>query len=125
MELKELFESLPNVKNFDATDLDSNDLIDLLRLTGYNDKGVEDSLSAAEEEGHFAYAGYTDRKSHKYVYAWYDDEDAEAWVAVELYIDIGPDGKIQCEFGAMPIHEFDEQDELDKFFRRVKANKKV
>lgn len=125
MELKELFEALPSVKNFDATDLDSNDLIDLLRMTGYNDKETEATISSAEDNGHFAYAGYTDRKAHKYVYAWYDEDNEEAWVAIELYVDLAKDGKVQCEFGSMPIHTFDEEDELDKFFKRVKANRKV
>ena len=44
MELKELFESLPSVKDFDARKLTADDLVELLRLTGYNDKGTEVSL---------------------------------------------------------------------------------
>lgn len=124
MELKELFESLPSVKDFDATDLDSNDLIELLRLTGYNDKGVENSLSDAEAEGRFAYGGATKSKSHQYVYAWFDDE-IEKWCVVALYVDLETNGKIACDFGGMPIHEFDEEDEMDKYFKRVKANRKV
>lgn len=126
MELKELFESLPSVKDFDATDLDSNDLIDLLRLTGYNHKGVENSLSDAEANGHFAYGGFNPEvKSHKYVYAWYDDEDSEKWQVVALYVDLEGNGKIACDFGGMPIHEFDEEDEMNKYFKRVKANRKA
>lgn len=125
MELRELFESAQSVKDFDATNLDSNDLIQLLRLTGYQDRETEDTLSDADAEGHLAYAGYTNSKSHKYVYAWFDSEDSEKWQVVALYIDLGPNGKVQCDFGSMPIHEFDEEDEIDKYFKRVKANKQA
>ena len=124
MELKELFESLPSVKDFDATDLDSNDLIELLRLTGYQDRETEDTLSDADAEGHLAYAGFDPKsKSHKYVYAWYDSEDAEKWVVVALYVSLESHGKVTCDFGSMPIHEFDEEDEIDKYFKRVKQSK--
>ena len=34
-------------------------------------------------------------------------------------------GKIACDFGGMPIHEFDEEDEMNKYFKRVKANRKA
>jgi hypothetical protein len=125
MELKELFESLSSVKDFDATKLDSNDIIELLRITGFNDKDLEDSISDAEDAGHFAYAGYTDHKAHKYVYAWFDDEDSGKWQVVALYIDISIRGNVQCDFGGVPIHEFDEEAEIDKFFKRVKRDKKV
>ncbi len=124
MKLRSLFESLPSVKDFDASNLDSNDLIELLRLTGYNDKDTENSLSDAEEAGYFAYAGFTSAKSHKYVYAWFDEE-IEKWTVVALYVDLESNGKIACDFGSMPIHEFDEEDEMEKFFARVKRNKQV
>lgn len=122
MKIKHLFEALPNAKDFDAKNLDSNDLIDILRMTGYQDTETEDTIRDADESGHLVYAGYTKAKSHKYIYAWYDGDDAEAWVVVALYVDLGPDGKIQCDFGSMPIHEFDEEDEMDKYFKRVKNN---
>ena len=126
MQIKELFEALPSVNNFNATELDSNDLIQLLRMTGYNDRETEDSLSDSEAEGHFAYAGYNpDTKSHKYVYAWFDSDDTERWQVVALYVDLERHGKVACEFGSMPIHEFDEEDEMDKYFKRIKVNKKV
>ena len=125
MKLKSLFESVDSVKNFNATQLDADDIIQILRMTGYNDRGNEDAISAAEAEGHLAYAGYTTGKSHKYVYAWFDDEDSEKWQVIALYIDLGTQGTIQCDFGSMPIHQFDEEDEIDKYFKRVKRDKKA
>jgi hypothetical protein len=125
MELKELFESLPSVKDFDATKLSADDLVELLRLTGYDDKGTENTLRAAQAANHLVYAGFNaNGKSHRYEYAWFDDE-IEKWTVIALYIDLESNGKIACDFGGMPVHEFDEDDELDKYFKRLRSSRKV
>ena len=116
---------LAAVKDFDATKLSAKEVVELLLLSGYTEGTEVSTLEHAEKLGYFAYAGYTNTKSHRYVFAWFDDEDSEKWQVVDVYIDIGKGGKVQCEYGGMPIHEFDEEDEIDKYFKRVRREHKA
>ena len=126
MELRELFESLGAVENFDATKLSAQDLVELLKNAGY-DEGTEiHSLEIAASKNAFAYAGFTNVKSHRYVFAWQDTEDEEEpWLVSELFVELDAKGRIVCEYGGMPIHQFDEEGEMNKYFERVKRTHKA
>ena len=106
--------------SFDATKLEVEDIIQLLRVN-YDDKELERTLKEADGNLWFKYAGYSSQgHSHMYDYAWYDDETEEAWCIVRLHVTLGKSGKLECDFSAMPIHQFDEEDEIDKYFKRLK-----
>ncbi len=105
--------------SLDATKLGVEDIIQLLRAN-YNDKDLEKSIDEADDNGWFKYAGYSPTgKSHMYDYAWYDSETEEAWCIVRLHVTLGKSGKLECDFSSMPIHQFDEEDEIDKYFKRL------
>lgn len=124
MELRELFESLGRVQDFNATKLTADDIVELLNASGYTEGTETNSVKQAEKLGYFAYSGFYEKsKSHGYQYAWFDD-DEEQWVVIEVYIDIPKDGKIDCQYGGMPIHSFDEEDEIKKYFTRLKRSVK-
>ena len=126
MELRELFESLGPVEKFDATKLSAQDLIELLKIAGYDEGTEVHSLEIAASKNAVAYAGYQNTKSHRYVFAWQDTEDEnEPWVVSELYVELDQRGKITCDYGAMPIHQFDEEDEMNKYFERVRRTHKA
>ena len=106
--------------SFDATKLEVEDIIQLLRAN-YGDKDLERTIREADGNLWFKYAGYSSQgHSHMYDYAWYDDETEEAWCIVRLHVTLGKSGKLECDFSAMPIHQFDEEDEIDKYFKRLK-----
>ena len=125
MELRELFESLGNVENFDATKLSAQELIELLKNAGYDEGTEVHQLDIANELDTFAYAGYANN-SHRYVFAWQDTEDPdEPWLVSSLFVSLDSRGKISCEYGAMPIHQFDEEGEMQKYFERIRRTHKV
>ena len=120
MELRELFESLGRAQDFDATKLSASDIIELLKISGYNEGTEISTVEQAEKHGYFAYSGFYEKsKSHGYQYAWFDEEE-EQWVVIEVYIDLPKNGKLDCQYGGMPIHSFDEEDEIKKYFTRLK-----
>jgi len=122
MELRELFESLGRVQDFNATKLTASDIAELLKNSGYDEGTEVHSILQAEKLGYFAYAGFYEKsKSHGYQYAWLDDEE-EQWVVIEVYIDIPKNGKIDCQYGGMPIHSFDEEGDIKKYFARLKRS---
>ena len=125
MELRELFESLGTVENFDATKLSAQDLVELLKKTGYNEGTEVHQLDIADEMDAFAYAGFINN-SHRYVFAWQDTEDEEEpWLVSSLFVSIDSRGKISCDYGGMPIHQFDEEGEMNKYFERVRRTHKA
>ena len=120
MELRELFESLGRAQDFDATKLSASDIIELLKISGYTEGTEISTVEHAEKLGYFAYSGFYEKsKSHGYQYAWFDEEE-EQWVVIEVYIDLPKNGKLDCQYGGMPIHSFDEEDEIKKYFTRLK-----
>ena len=120
MELRELFESLGRVQDFNAAKLTASDIAELLKSSGYDEGTEVNTIEQAEKHGYFAYAGFYEKsKSHGYQYAWFDD-DEEQWVVIEVYVDLPKNGRIDCEYGGMPIHSFDEEDEIKKYFTRLK-----
>ena len=126
MELRELFESLGPVEKFDATKLSAQDLIELLKKTGYDEGTETHFLEIAAEMDAFAYAGFTDYKSHKYVFAWQDTEDDDKpWLVSAVFVELDSKGRISCDYGGVPIHQFDEEDEMYKYFERVRRTHKA
>ena len=122
MKIIELFESLGSVENFNATKLTATEVTELIKHSGYNEGTEVSTIQQADKLGYFAYSGfYENSKSHAYQYALFD-EDEEEWVVIEVYISIPKDGKIDCQFGGMPIHSFDEEDEIKKYFTRLKKS---
>lgn len=120
MQLQELFESLTSVKDFNATKLSAEDIVELLDNSGYTEGTEVHSITQAGEKGYFAYGGSTNTKSHRYVFAWFDEDvEDEPWVISDVYVELAKDGKIDCHYGGVPIDSFESEDELKKYFKRL------
>lgn len=120
---KELLNESANLE-FDATKLDAEDIIKLLRKA-YNDPDNEKAIREANGNLWFNYSGYNSSgHSHMYDYAWFDSEMDEKWCIVRVHVYLGKSGKLECEFSGMPIHQFDDNDEAEitKYFKRLKVS---
>lgn len=125
MQLQELFENLSSVKNFNATKLTADEIVELLEFSGYSEGTEVHSIKHAAEKGYFVYAG-EHNKSHRYIFAWYDeDNEDEPWVISDVFVELGPKGKISCDYGGVPLDSFESDDELKKYFARIRREHPV